>query len=85
LSTILQKMARSAAVPNNPAWPATPFILRAVGSCTTPRSIFMFGPSHGQPNGVQLSVGAILGVSTAGGLNIVSFMPSRVNTRFCAN
>ena len=38
----------------------------------------MSGPSHGQPNGVQLSVGAIRGSSDAGGLNIVSFIPSGV-------
>ena len=39
-----QKIDRSAAVLNSPAWPATPAIRRAVGSCTTPRSICMSGP-----------------------------------------
>ena len=38
-SSMRQKIARSAAVLNSPAWPATPPIRRAVGSCTTPRSI----------------------------------------------
>ena len=36
----------------------------------------MLGPSHGQPNGVHVSVGAMRGRSDAGGRNIVSFMPS---------
>jgi hypothetical protein len=71
-----QKIARSAAVLNNPAWPATPPMRRAVQSCTTPRIIFALGPSHGQPNSVHGSVGAIRGCSDAGGRNIVSFIPS---------
>jgi hypothetical protein len=75
-SSIRLKIARSAAVLNNPAWPATPFMRRAVGSWTTPRSILRAGPSHGHPYGVQLSVGAIREIKDAGGLNIVSFMPS---------
>src|SRR5581483_5602509 len=37
-SIICAKRARSSAVENTPACPATPPILRAVGSCTTPRS-----------------------------------------------
>ena len=75
-SSMRQKRARSSAVLKSPAWPATPPIRRAVGSCTTPRSIVIFSPSHGQPNGVQDCVGAMRGTSAAGGLNIVSFMPS---------
>ena len=59
LSSMRQKIARSAAVLNSPAWPATPPIRRAVGSWTTPRSIVACGPSQGQPNGVHGSVGAI--------------------------
>jgi hypothetical protein len=49
-----------------------------------PRNIFMSaastpltaGPWQGQPNGVHDSVGAILGSNAAGGLNIVSRIPS---------
>ena len=80
-----QKLARSAAVLNRPAWPATPPMRRAVGSCTTPRSIVISGPWHGQPKRVQLSVGAIRGASDAGGLNIVSLMPSGSKMRSRAN
>ena len=36
-SIIWAKRARSSAVENRPAWPATPPMLRAVGSWTTPR------------------------------------------------
>ena len=43
-SSMRQKMARSAAVLNRPACPATPPMRRAVGSCTTPRNIAMSGP-----------------------------------------
>ncbi len=74
-SSMRQKFARSAAVPNRPACPATPPMRRAVGSCTVPRSIFAPGPSHGQPISVHASVGAMRGRSDSGGLNIVSFMP----------
>ena len=49
---------------------------RAVGSCTTPRSICASGPSHGHPYGVHRSVGAMRGAATPAGRNIVSFMPS---------
>ena len=45
----------------------------------------MSGPWHGQPNGVHGSVGAIRGSSDAGGLNIVSRMPSGSNTRWRTN
>ena len=48
-SSMRLKIARSAAVLNRPAWPATPPIRRAVGSWTMPRSIDMSGPWHGQP------------------------------------
>jgi hypothetical protein len=34
--------ARSSAVENSPACPATPPMRRAVGSCTTPRSMVLF-------------------------------------------
>ena len=84
-SSMRQKIARSAAVLNSPACPATPSMRRAVGSWTTPRSILRSGPSHGQPYGVQLSVGAIRGDSEAGGLNIVSFIPSGAKMCSCAN
>ena len=40
LSSSSANIARSSAVENRPACPATPPIRRAVGSCTTPRSIF---------------------------------------------
>ena len=43
-SSMRQKIARSAAVLNSPAWPATPPIRRAVGSWTTPRSICVARP-----------------------------------------
>jgi hypothetical protein len=36
---IWQKTARSSAVEKSPAWPATPPMRLAVGSCTCPRSI----------------------------------------------
>ena len=68
-----------------PAWPATPPIRRAVGSCTTPRSIAPPGWSHGQPSGVHVSVGAMRGASDAGGLNIVSRMPSGSKMRVRQN
>jgi hypothetical protein len=70
-----QKRARSAAVLNNPACPATPPIRRDVGSCTTPRSIVAPGTLHGHASGAHASVGAMRGRIDAGGLNIVSFMP----------
>ena len=78
-------MDRSAAVLKRPACPATPPMRRAVQSWTTPRIIFMSGPSHGQPNSVQGSVGAMRGRSDAGGRNVVSFMPSGSKMRVRAN
>ena len=75
---------RSVAVPNNPAWPATPPIRRAVGSCTTPRS----GEAEPAactatgPGSSQRSVGAIRGSSAAGGRNPVSRIPSGSKTAF---
>ena len=61
-----------------PAWPATPPIRRAVGSCTMPRSIVISGPSHGQPYGVQLSVGAIAGAGAAAGSEHRVLHPERL-------
>ena len=61
LSHMRANFARSAAVLNTPACPATPPMRRAVGSCTTPRSIVMPGPSHGQPKAVHGCVGAMRG------------------------
>ena len=61
---------------NSPACPATPSIRRAVGSWTTPRRIAPPGWSQGHPYCVHFSVGAIRGSSAAGGLNIVSRIPS---------
>ena len=58
----------SAALEKRPAWPATPPMLRAVGSCTTPRN-------GGPVLTGQRSVGAIRGTSEAGGWNMLSFMP----------
>ena len=84
-NSIRAKMETSAAVLNSPACPATPAMRRAVGSCTTPRSIFRSGPSHGHPYGVQFSVGAMRGCSAAGGLNPVSFIPSGLKIRSRAN
>ena len=49
---------KSSAVENNPACPATPPMRRAVGSCTTPRSILLFS---------SYWVGAIFGRQAAGG------------------
>ena len=49
-SSMRAKRDRSAAVVNRPAWPATPPMRRAVGSCTMPRSIAWSGPSHGHPS-----------------------------------
>ena len=83
-----QKRARSSAVVNIPAWPATPPIRRAVGSCTTPRSIGGAGVAaapgtHGSFGGHR-SVGAIRGTSAAPGRNAVSRMPSGAKMRSCA-
>ena len=80
LSSIRAKRARSAAVVKRPAWPATLFMRRAVGSCTTPRSHVPSPCPHGKEMGRHFSVGAMRGTSDAGGLNIVSFMPSGTNT-----
>ena len=49
---------RSSAVEKTPACPATPPMRRALGSCTTPRSILPCS---------SYSVGAILGRQAAGG------------------
>ena len=65
-SSMRQKSERSAAVLKSPACPATPPMRRAVGSCTTPRSIGGSGPSHGQPSGVHFSVGAMRGRNDRG-------------------
>ena len=78
-SNIRTKIARSSAVPNRPAWPATPPIRLAVGSCTTPRSIGAVG-SHGQDSMSQFWVGAIRDCRDAGGRNPVSRIPSGPKT-----
>ena len=62
-----------------PAWPATPPIRRAVGSCTTPRSMARQGAVQGQASGAQGTVGAMRSASTAGGRN--SCRPSRADRR----
>src|SRR5690348_17384573 len=59
--------ARSAAVEKRPACPATPPMRRAVGSCTTPRSIWLFS---------SYSVGAMRFRHDDGGRNRVFFIPS---------
>ena len=71
-SNIRQNRARSPAVLNSPACPATPPIRRAVGSCTRPRSITAPSPPQGHASGAHRSVGAIRRVSDEGGLNAVS-------------
>ena len=58
-----QKIARSAAVLNNPAWPATPPIRRAVGSWTTPRIISCPVRRTASRTRCSGSVGAIRGRS----------------------
>ena len=63
---------------NKPACPATPPIRRAVGSWTTPRSIWRSAPSHGHENGRHGSVGAIRALSEAAGRNCVSFIAERI-------
>ena len=80
-SSMRQKSERSAAVLNRPAWPATPPMRRAVGSCTTPRSITSMPPRvvaspHGASAALQFCVGAMRPASDAAGLNIVSRIPS---------
>src|ERR1022692_1812130 len=55
-------LARSSAVENTPACPATPPMRRAVGSCTIPRSILSRS---------SYCVGAIFGNQAAGGRNRV--------------
>src|ERR1700726_3929834 len=87
-----QNTARSDAVLNKPACPATPPIRRAVGSCTTPRSIVRLeasapvaAPHVSAADDVHHSVGANRGSSDAGGLNIVSDMPSGLNRRVETN
>ena len=71
-SSMRQKIARSLAVLKRPACPATPPMRRAVGSCTTPRS-------------VAGCVGAMRPWSARGGLNVVSRMPSGWKTRSRTN
>ena len=84
-SSIAPKRARSDAVPKRPAWPATPPIRRAVGSCTVPRSIEAPRPPQGHPSGVQASVGAIRERKVARGLKVVSRMRSGSKIRRAAN
>ncbi len=84
-SSIAQNRARSPAVLNSPAWPATPPMRRAVGSCTRPRSMVAPGPPHGHASGAHASVGAIRGTSRAGGAKPVSTMPRGSKIRSCAN
>ena len=69
----------------SPAWPATPPIRRAVGSCTRPRSMVAPGPPQGHARGAQASVGAIRGTSSAGGSKPVSAMPRGAKIRSRAN
>src|SRR5262249_37219951 len=66
-STACAYLERSVAVENKPACPATPPMRRAVGSCTTPRSI-RFCSSY--------SVGAMRRLHCGGGRNRVSPIPS---------
>ena len=84
--SIRPKRARSAAVENNPAWPATPPMRRAVGSCTAPRSIAAPAtpPRHGHSRPAHASVGAMRPANSAGGRNIVSCIPSGSKMRSAA-
>ncbi len=80
-SSIRTKRVRSRAVLKRPAWPATPPIRRAVGSCTTPRSGSASGALHGHASRKrQRSVGAIRPTRSSGGWKPVSVMPSGSNT-----
>jgi hypothetical protein len=71
-TSIRHKRARSAAVENMPAWPATPLSARARGSWTSPCS--RWPPKN--------SVGAMRSRLDAGGWNDVSFKPSGVKIVF---
>ena len=80
-----RRSTRSAAVLNSPACPATPPIRRAVGSCTTPRSIGC--PAHRTASRAACTSRSArsAAASDAGGRNIVSLMPSGSKIRVCAN
>ena len=72
-----QKRERSAAVLNRPAWPATPPMRLAVGSCTTPRSISSRRPAaRPRERRTRLRWARSSDAATAGGRNVVSRMPS---------
>jgi hypothetical protein len=84
-SIIRAKRVRSPAVEKTPAWPATPPIRRAVGSCTRPRNMTPSVPRHDASPAAQGSVGAMRGINEAGGRNVVAAMPSGVKIRSRTN
>ena len=80
-SSMRTNRVRSRAVLKRPAWPATPPMRRAVGSCTTPRSGSSPGALHGQASRKrQRSVGAMRPRRSMGGRKPVSVMPSGSKT-----